>query len=115
MKLHEILKICLLALASRYPESVVEINEAVCSRQSFWAEACTPLRLLELLQGNAPELLQAPACVEVDAAESVIYLVEKSEETPAFWIYCGGCTPSQRKKRWQSASHASTLPALATS
>jgi hypothetical protein len=103
MKLHEVLKICLLSLATRYPESVVVINEVVVGRQSFWAEAKDPLRLLELLGSHAPHLLQAPACLVIDAGESVIYLVEQSEETPAFWIYCGGCTPSQRQKQMQRA------------
>lgn len=103
MKLHEPLKVCLLSLASRYPQSVVEINEAVLGHLSFWTEACSPLRLLEVLESYTPQLLQAPACIEVDAAQSVIYLVGPSEETPAFWIYCGGCTPSQREQQMQTA------------
>lgn len=115
LKLHEILKNCLLAVASRYPKSVVEINEAVFGRQSFWTEAGTPLRLLELLQSHAPQILEAPAYVVVDMQDSVIYLVEQSEETPAFWIYCGGCTPEQREKQGQAASHTTTLPVLTTS
>lgn len=103
MKLHEPLKVCLLSLASRYPHSVVEINEAILGHQSFWTEACSPLSLLKLLDSHAPHLLQAPACIEADAAQSVIYLVGQSEETPAFWIYCGGYTPSQRKKQTRMA------------
>ena len=103
MKLHEPLKVCLLSLVSRYPQSVIEINEAVLGHQSFWTEACSPLCLLELLDSHAPHLLQAPTCIEVDAAHSIIYLVGQSEETPAFWIYCGGGTPSQREKQTQTA------------
>ena len=101
MKLHEILKLCLLALGSRYPESVVEINETVLGHQSFWAEACTPLEMLEVLQQHAPWLLHIPACLVIDAEQSAIYLVEQSEEVPALWVYCGGCSPSQRAKQLQ--------------
>jgi Trehalase-like, N-terminal len=50
-----------------------------------------------------PQLLQAPACIVVDAAESVIYLVEHFEETPALWIYCEGGTSSQREQQMQRA------------
>ena len=103
MKLHEPLKVCLLSLASRYPQSVVEINEAVLGHQNFWTEACRPLCLLALLESHAPHLLQVPALIEVYAAQSVVHLVGHSEETPAFWIYCGGCTPSQREKQTQTA------------
>ena len=99
MKLHEILKICLLALESRYPKCVVDINEAVLGHQRFWVEACTPLQVLELLQLHTPQLLDAHACLVVDTEQSAIYLVEQSEEMPVFWVYCGGCTPSQRAKQ----------------
>jgi hypothetical protein len=106
MKLNEIVKICLLALASRYPESVVEINEAVFGHQSFWTEACTPIHLLELLQTNVPQLLYAPACLVLDAQKSAIYLVEQSQDTPAFWVYRGGYTPTQRAKHQQAVRMA---------
>lgn len=90
MKLNEILKICLLALASRCPGSVVEINEDVLGHPMFWVETIHPLEALELLRSHAPALLQAPARIVIDAQESVIYLIDRSEEMPAFWIYCGG-------------------------
>jgi hypothetical protein len=95
MQLNELLKICLLALASRYPDSVVEINEAVLGQQSYRSEACSPLRLIELLQINAPQVLISPASVVIDAQKSEIYLIEQSEEIPAFWIYCEGFLPSE--------------------
>lgn len=99
MDFNEILKICLLAVASRYPESVVDVNEILLGHHNFWTDACPPLQLLELLQIRAPELLRAPARLVMNQHESVIYLVEQSQETPAFWIYCGGRTPSQRRER----------------
>lgn len=101
MQLNEMLKICLLALASRYPHCVVDLNEAVLGHQSYWSNACSPASLIDLLQINAPQILNAPASMMIDAQHSEIYLVEQSEEMPAFWIYCEGYTPSQREKQMQ--------------
>jgi hypothetical protein len=77
MKLNEIFKICLLALASRYPTSIVDINETVLGHLSFWSEACSPLRLIELLQINAPQLLDAHACLVIDQQKSEIMKFNK--------------------------------------
>lgn len=99
MKLHEMLKICLLALESRYPECVVEVNENLLGHPGFWGEACVPTEMLELLRLKAPQLLLAPACLVIEPGQSAIYLVERSEEDPAFEVYCGGCTLSQRAKQ----------------
>ena len=115
LKLNEILKNCLWALDSRYPDSMVEINQAVLGNQNFWTDACSPVRMLELLHIHAPLVLDAPACLVINAQESAVYLVEESQEIPAFWISCGDCTPWQREKRWQSRSHAGTAPVLTTS
>lgn len=101
MKLNEMLKLCLLALDSRYPESVLEINETVLGHQRFWTEACSPVEMLEVLQQYAPQLLHMHACLVIDAGQSAIYLVGQCEEVPAFWVYCGGCSPSQRAKQLQ--------------
>jgi hypothetical protein len=87
MKLNENLQICLLATASRYPTSTMDLNEEVIGPQCPKAGDYTPSGLLELLQSNAPQMLSAPAQLVVDAQESVIYLVEQSQEVPAFWIH----------------------------
>ncbi len=86
MKLHENLRICLLAIAARYPESMLEINEEVLGPQSLQTQRCTPVELMERLQSHAPQLLHAPARLVVDAQEHAIYLVEQSQHTPAFWL-----------------------------
>ena len=88
MKLNENLQICLLATASRYPTSTMDLNEEVIGPQCPKAGEYTPSGLLELLQSNAPQMLSAPAQLVVDAQESVIYLVEQSQQVPAFWIHC---------------------------
>jgi hypothetical protein len=102
MELHEMLKLCLLALDSRCPESVVEVNETLLGHPGFGGEACVPTAMLELLCLHAPELLLTPACLMIDQGQGAIYLVERSEREPAFWVSCGGCTPSQRAKRPRS-------------
>jgi hypothetical protein len=99
MELHEILNICLLALESRRPTCVIEVNEAQLGRPGCWGEACAPGEMLKVLQRQAPRLLQAPARLVIDEAQSAIYLGECSEEEPAFWVYCGGCTPAQRARQ----------------
>lgn len=99
LKLNEILKNCLWSLASRYPESVVAINDAVYGLQNSWANACSPIRMFESLHVHAPGVLDEPACLVINAQESAIYLLERSLDIPAFWISCGRCTPSQRKSR----------------
>jgi hypothetical protein len=86
MKLNENLQICLLAIASRYPESTLEINQKVLGPQSFQTEKCSTLDLMERLQSHAPQLLHTPAQLVVDAQERAIYLVEQSQQTPAFCI-----------------------------
>ncbi len=86
MKLNENLQICLLAIASRYPESTLDINQEVLEPQSFQAEKWTPLALMERMQSNAPQMLRAPAQLVVDAQERAIYLVEQFQHMPAFWI-----------------------------
>lgn len=95
MKLNENLRMCLLALASRYQTSTMDLNEEVIGPQCPKTGDCTLSGLLELLQSNAPHMLSAPAQLVVDAQESVIYLVEQSQQVPAFWIHCREHTPEE--------------------
>jgi len=54
MKLNENLRMCLLALASRYPDSSITFNEESVGTQSRQADGYTPDGVIELLQSNAP-------------------------------------------------------------
>ena len=99
MELHEMLKLCLLALDSRIPESYVEVNGTLLGYPGFQAEACSSTAMLEVLRLYAPELLLTPACLVIDQGQNAIYLDEWSEREPAFWVYCEECTPSQRAKQ----------------
>lgn len=89
LRLNESLRICLLALASRYPHHFVDINEEVLGPQSVRAEGWRASDLIELLQSTAPELLHEEACLEVTVQRKGIYLIKRSEQTPAFWVHCG--------------------------
>jgi hypothetical protein len=42
-----------------------------------------------LFQNTSPQLLQAKARLEVTAQRKGIYLLERSEEVPAFRVFCG--------------------------
>src|SRR5436309_6021823 len=87
MKLNENIRLCLLALASRHPDSRISINEEVVGVQSTQAKEYSPFGVIELLQRSMPHVLDAPACLVLDAQERVIYLVEQSQQTPAFRIH----------------------------
>jgi hypothetical protein len=99
LKLNEILKNCLWSLDKRYPSSTVAINDIVYSLQISWANACSPIQMFEVLLIHAPQVLEAPACLVINAQESAIYLLEESQEIPAFWISCGRHVPVQRENR----------------
>jgi len=99
LRLEENLRICLLALASRYPRHIVDINEELLGFQSLAAEGWTVPDLIDLFQSTAPELLQAKARLEVNAQSKGIYLLERSEQTPTFWVHCG--EPRERIPAYQ--------------
>ena len=98
MHLNEQLRVCLLAVARRYPKSVIEIDEMVLGQYVCQIDAFAPEQVLEWLQVHASQLLQAPASLVIDPQQSALYLTELSLDIPAFWIYCDGCSPAQRKK-----------------
>ena len=93
MQLHENLQICLLALKHRRPAHVIDINESLLGPQLYGAEGWCAVDVIEMLELTSPELLQTSACLTLDGQETVIHLTERSEEIPAFWIYCQGKIP----------------------
>lgn len=90
MQLHESLQICLLSLAHRQPNHIIDINETLLGPQLYGAEGWCASDVIEMLETTSPQLLQARACLTLDGQETVIYLTERSEEIPAFWIHCQG-------------------------
>ena len=84
MRLHETLHNCLMAVASRYPQYRVKIDEEVWGQPSVKLHAVTPKELLEQLQISAPQFLRVTAHVECDATRCEIWMAHLSEERPAF-------------------------------
>ncbi len=89
LQLNEKLQLCFLALANRYPYHCITINEEILGPQTLGAEGWRAEDLIELLQNTSPQLLKAKARLEVTGQRKGIYLLERSEDVPAFWVYCG--------------------------
>lgn len=101
MQLNDSLKIDLLAIISRYPDCVVELDETLLGLSVCWEKDCSPERALELLHVHAGDLLETSACVVIDSQQPVseIYLI-KSRKHPAFHLYCGRCFRIQQRKHF---------------
>jgi hypothetical protein len=89
LQLTELLRICLLAVSSRYPNHCVDINEEMLGPQHLGASGWRAADLIEMLQETAPQLLQTLARLEVTSQHRAIYLLDYSEERAAFWVHCG--------------------------
>jgi hypothetical protein len=94
MQLEDRLSICLLALESRYPEHVIDVNREVLSLASVSASGWSVSEIIEYVGQRNPTLLSEMARLVVDPQCSEIYLVERSETTPAFVVHCRGKIPS---------------------
>ena len=84
MELDETLHNCLMAVASRYPQYRLSVDENVWGQQRMKLHAGTPSELLEQLQIGAPQFLQVAALVKCDAMRCEIYVPHLSQERPAF-------------------------------
>jgi hypothetical protein len=104
MYLHDNLRNCLQALASRYPRHAIDINNAVLGPQTFvlwgwtadetirsWGWAVD--EMIEMFEKYAPHVLQIRADLTIDQDRCVIHLPECSAELPAFWLHCRGKIP----------------------
>jgi hypothetical protein len=84
MELYETLHNCLMAVASRYPQYRVSIDENVWGQQRMKLHAGTPRELLEQLQIGVPQFLQVAGHVKCDATWCEIYVADLSQERSAF-------------------------------
>lgn len=98
MQLEDRLKICLLAVESRYPDHVMDINEAILGSQEQDSTGWCTQDIIDYLELVAPELLFAMARLIINIQKSEIYLLDYSEEQPAFLIHCRGKIPSRQLK-----------------
>lgn len=105
MYLHDNLRICLLAMASRYPYHVIDINEAVLGQQMFAAQGWLADEIIELFERYAPHMLAKTATLTIDQCRCVIHLPEYTEELPAFWLHCRGKLPPHRGEAMRDLVH----------
>ncbi len=96
MQLNETFQICLLALANRFPDHVVDINEALLGPQRFGSEGWTAPDLIEMFQQTNPSLLQMAAQLVVDSQRSELLLPTFSSEKPAIFVHCRGKVPTSK-------------------
>ena len=104
MQLEDRLKICLLALESRYPEHVIDVNQEVLALSGDSAQGWSAGEIIGYLEQTNPAMLHKMARLVIDLQCSEIYLAEQSEAAPSFIVHCRGKLPSRRKKRALSAS-----------
>ena len=116
MYLHDNLRNCLLALASRYPYHVIDFNNAVLGQQIFapwnWAAneimeawGWTADEIIDMFDQYMPHLLQMRADLTIDQDRCVIHLPEYSVELPAFWLHCRGKFPPHHGETFRSFTH----------
>jgi hypothetical protein len=111
MQLSERLEICLLALANRYSDHVVDINEEVLGPQSLGAKGWIACDMIEFLRHTRPALLDVQADLIINTQESAIYLSAYSACTPALQIHCRGRLPALKgnsESRQQTMKHLHT-------
>ena len=104
MQLEDRLKICLLALESRYPEHVVDVNQEMLALSDDGARGWSAGEIIGYLEQTNPAMLHKMARLVIDLQCSEIYLVEQSEVVSLFTVHCRGKIPSRRKKRALSVS-----------
>ena len=88
MQLEDRLKICLLALESRYPEHVIDVNQELLPLLGVSNSGWSASEIIEYVEQRNPTILSEMARLVVDPQRREIYLVERSETAPAFVVHC---------------------------
>ena len=96
MQLEDRLKICLLALESRYPEHDVDVNQELLALSGDSAQGWTAGEIIGYLEQTNPTILHKMARLVIDLQCSEIYLIEQPEAAPTFIVHCRGKIPSRR-------------------
>jgi hypothetical protein len=95
MQLEDKLNICLLALESRYPDHVVDINQDILAIADNNIAGWSAGELIAYLEQNT--ILESMARLVIDCQCSEIYLIEQSESVPAIFIHCRGKIPEHEQ------------------
>ncbi|MBE3561417.1 MAG: hypothetical protein IMW89_19675 [Ktedonobacteraceae bacterium] len=93
MQLHDRLRVCLLAIASRYPNHTLDLNESLLGVQPLGAEGWLATDVIEFLEQSSPALLQEMASLVIDPQKSELYLLNYSQQEPAIIVHCRGRIP----------------------
>ncbi|MBA2680048.1 MAG: hypothetical protein H0U76_16830 [Ktedonobacteraceae bacterium] len=96
MQLEDRLKICLLALESRYPEHVIDVNRELLALSGAGDSGWSASEVVEYLERTNATMLTRMARLIIDPQCSEIYLLGQSE--PAFVVHCRGKIPSRHEK-----------------
>ena len=97
MRLNDILRVCLLSLASRYPIHTIDLDDDVMTIPEIDTRGWIAQEVIEFLDSYAPHLLQTPASLLVDECNSEIFLLLYSDDRPALHVHCRGKIPAPRK------------------
>ncbi|HLI89402.1 MAG TPA: universal stress protein [Ktedonobacteraceae bacterium] len=95
--LHDILRVCLLAVANRYPEHSIDVEAVLLNRFSGERKGWRAEELIRWLEALDPALLEQGATLLIDENTCGIYLPEYSQEEPAFHLHCRGRIPVPRE------------------
>jgi hypothetical protein len=94
MELHDILRVCLLALSTRYPAHSIDVHAFLLSTFAGEREGWQAEEVIRWLEALDPTLLERPATLRIDASICAIYLPEYSQQEPAFHLHCRGQIPA---------------------
>jgi hypothetical protein len=97
MCLHDILRVCLLALASRYPTHSIDVNETLLESFAGEGEGWTAEEMIRRLEAMHPDLLEQRASLLIEETICAIYLPEYSLTEPTFHLHCRGRIPEVHK------------------
>jgi hypothetical protein len=87
------MRICLLALDTRYPEHSVDIDAQICGLPGIPERNWKAIQVIELFDDMAPQLLVEPASLYITDQCCAIFLPRFTREKPAILIHCRGKIP----------------------
>lgn len=98
MELQDSLRVCLHAVENRYPDNLVEVNKAILGERVFQFRYRSTGDVMAWLKQTEPALLEELAHLVIDAQRCEIYLPNRSEQIPAFWLRHRGKIPDREEK-----------------
>lgn len=94
MYLNDILRVCLLALESRYPVHSLNVHASLLKTFAGEREGWSAEEIMRWLEEVDPALLEQPAILHIDASTSAIFVPTYLQQEPAFYLHCQGHIPA---------------------